>query len=365
MKFSCVKSNFERALTIAERFTGKNITLPVLGNVLLSVSGNTLTVSATNLEYAVEVAVSGKGGKDGRVSVPAKIASSLLQSIGEEKVELEGKQGSLLVRTEGRDTRINGVPAEDFPLLPNIKKAHSLKVEGTVLKKEVERVLPAVSPSDFKPELGGVQFAIAGGVLRLAATDTFRLAEAVLPLPERVGKDPFSFILPLRTSQEVARVFGEDEEVETHLGENQAEFVTDSLRVVSRLIEGRFPDYTAIIPKKFATSSFLNRKNFYDAVRAASIFASKLQEVHLGVSGGKMSVSSSNSEVGEYHTELPAPTTGGNTEASFNYRYLLDGINALEGEDFFLGVNGREGPALVREKSGDGFLYVLMPIRLT
>lgn len=362
MKFSCVKEHLAWALAAAERFTGKNLALPVLGNVLLGTQKNTLTVSATNLEYAIEVSVPGRGAGDGVVCVPSKVASALLQSIGEEKVDLEVKQGNLLVRTDTRDTRINGLPADDFPTIPKVKKTHGFWVEGTYLKKGLERVLPAVSPSEFKPELAGVQFSVVGTTLRLAATDTFRLAEANLPVQRKDEKENFSFILPLRTGQEIARLSG-GEEVRVVIGENQAEFVSPPARVVSRLIEGRFPDYTAIIPKNFVTSSFLGHKALLDSIRASSIFASKLQEVHFSFAGGELEVSAANPDIGEYRTQLPAPATGKNTEASFNYRYLLDGLNSLDDEEIFVGVNGGDGPALIRNKTGDDFLYVLMPIR--
>ncbi len=366
MKFSCAKVHLERALAVAERFTGKNVTLPVLGNVLLETRGNTLTVSATNLEYAVEVLVPGRGFRDDKVSVSAKVASSLVQSVKEEKIELEGRQGSLLLKSGTRDTRINGLPTDDFPLLPKIKKTGSFSVEGALLRNALEHVLPAVSPSEFKPELAGVNFLASGGILRLAATDTFRLAEAVSVLPKKGEKDSFSFILPQRTSQEIARTCGdEDGEVSIIFGENQVEFGTPSLRIISRLIEGRFPDYAAIIPKKFETSCFLNRKELLDVARAASIFASKLQEVSLAFENGVLKIAATNPDVGEYRTELPAPLSGKSVQVSFNYRYLLDGLNSLEEEEIFFGINGHDGPALIRNKSGQEFLYVLMPIRLT
>lgn len=365
MKFSCLKEHLVYALSTAERFTGKNLALPVLGNVLLTVRGNNLTVSATNLEYAAEISVPGRGGRDDKVCVPAKVASSLLQSIEEEKIDLEGKQGSLLVKTQARDTRINGLPADDFPIFPKIKKIHGFSAEGSYLKKGLEKVLPAVSASEFKPELSGVHFLVSGSNLRLAATDTFRLAEATLEIKRKDEKDSFSFILPFRTSQEVARLFG-GEEIYVAIGENQAEFVSGPARVVSRLVEGRFPDYGAIVPKRFETASFLGQKKLLDAVRASSIFASKLQEVQFSFGGGEMRISSSNPEVGEYHTQLLAPATGKTeAQASFNYRYLLDGLSALDEEEVFWGINGGDGAALLRNKSGDDFIYVLMPIRVS
>ncbi len=364
VKFSCLKGHLERALGIAERFTGKNVTLPILGNVLFTVKGNTLLVSATNLEYAVEVIVQGKGLSDDRVSVPAKVINSFIQSLQDQKVDLEGRQGNLFIKTETRDIRINGVSPEDFPLIPKIKKTHSFTAEGPTLIQRLGKVLPAVSPSEFKPELAGVFFRVSPGVLRLASTDTFRLSEATMSLSGKKTGDSFSMILPHRTSQEVARVLGE-EEVEISVGDNQAEFTTPTIRMVSRLIEGNFPDYTSIIPKKFETTGFLKRKEFLGAIRGSITFASKLQEVTLDFKGGKLTVSSLNPEVGEYRSELSAPSTGKDVSVSFNHRYLLDGVDSLEEEELFIGLNGQDGPALLRDKSSEALLYVLMPIRLS
>src|SRR3989338_8087583 len=213
MKFSCVKENLERALSTAERFTGKNITLPILSNVLLEVKGNELTVTGTNLEYAVELKVPGKGLKEGRVSVPAKILNSLLQSLNEEKVELEEKGNNLFIHTVLRNTRINGMSAEDFPLIPKIKKTISVSVEASSFKLGMEKLLPAVSASEFKPELTGVYVHFSPKNIKLAATDTFRLAEKVLPFKGQEG-ETFSFILPQRVALELSRIISDQEEVE-------------------------------------------------------------------------------------------------------------------------------------------------------
>ena len=364
MKFSCTKENLEHAFTIADHFTGKNVTLPVLGNILLESDGNILTVSATNLEYAVQIGVPGKNMRSGKVCIPAKVASSLIQSIKEEKVDLEEKQGNLLIKTPNRDIRINGVLAEDFPLIPKIKKIASLVMDSFSLQKSLEKVLPAVSPSEFKPELSGVFFRVAPKVVSLAATDTFRLAERTVELRKAEGGD-FSFILPQRISQEVARVLGGgEEEIKISVGENQVEFQGEDLKIISRLVEGNFPEYTTIVPKKFVTTAFVERNELLLATRASSIFSSKLQEVTLSFSGKKLSITSANTEVGEYKNEIPAAITGEEITVSFNYRYLLDGLNGLDEEEIFFGINSAHSPSLLRNKSEESFQYVLMPIRI-
>ena len=365
MKFSCVKENLERALFLAERFTGKNVTLPILGNVLLEAEGAELFITATNLEYGIRVSVPGNGSRGGRASVPAKILSSLLQSLREEKLELEEKQGNVTLKTDSRDIKINGMNPDDFPLLPKIKKTASFSVENSALKHAVEKVIPAVSPSEFKPELAGVFFKISGAVLHCAATDTFRLAEKKVELERKIEGGTVSFILPYRVSQELVRVSDEvdEEEVKISLGENQILFEMGRAKIVSRLIEGAFPEYSGIIPKNYEGTAYINRADFTSAVRGSTVFASKLQDVTLMVGKNKAEIVASNPEVGEYKTELAAAFNGKETKISFNHRYLLDGLNALEDEEIFVGLNGTNAPALLQNKSDGSFIYVVMPIR--
>lgn len=364
MKFLCVKENLGKALALAERFTGKNLTLAILGNVLLKAEENVLRVSATNLEYGVEIVVPGQVSRPGLVSVPAKILNSLVQSGQEGKLELEEKQGNLFVKTDTRDIRINGTPPDDFPLIPKIKKTSTFTIDSSFLEHGLGKVLPSVSSSEFKPELNGVLFKIAGKTLRLAATDTFRLAEKTLELSAKSEGESFSFILPQRVSQELSRIAGSDE-VRVSLGENQVMFEIGGIKIISRLIEGNFPEYSAIIPKDFETSAFLDLPEFIDIVRSSSIFASKLQEVKLEVRGKNLEVTTLNPEVGEYKTKLSISTTGKDITISFNFRYLLDGLNSLDEKEFFLGLNSENNPALLRNKNDSSFLYVLMPIRLS
>lgn len=363
MKFSCVKENIEKALATAERFTGKNLTLPILGNVLLEVKGNEMSVTATNLEYGVEIKVPGRGIKDGKVSVPAKILNSFFQSLkSSEKIEFEEKQNNLYVRSSQRDTRVNGMNHEDFPLIPKIKKTISVAIETKPLKDGLEKVLPAVSSSEFKPELTGVYLQVLPREVRLAATDTFRLAEKIFSFKGKEGES-FSFILPQRVALELSRIISQVERVEVATGDNQAIFEGDGFKIVSRVIEGTFPEYSGIIPKNFETTSFVGREELMGAVRSASIFSSKIQEVTFVFEGNEAEISSSNTEVGELKAKIPVASTGKDLSVSFNYRYLLDGLSALDEEDVFVGLNGEAAPSLLRNKSDGSFQYILMPIR--
>lgn len=365
MKFICLTEHLLRAVLLAERFVGKNLTLPVLGAVLLEASGRGLRVTATNLEHAVQIAVPGDSVQDGRVAIPVKPLSSFLQSVSEEKVSGEGKQGSLFVKTPFRETRIHGTNAEDFPLLPRIKKKNSFSLAASLLQNGIESVIPAVSVSEFKPALTGVFFKTAGNALTLAATDVFRLAEKNIPLPEGRAHGDCSFILPHRVAHEVRRAFGGDPDADVciSLGDNQVLLEGESVTILSRTIDGLFPDYQGIFPREFHTSSFLKRNDILGAVRGSSVFASKLNEVTLSFSKEKLGIASSNSEIGEYRMETAASSSGKDVAMSFNYRYLLDGVAVLHEEDIFFGVT--KDKALLRNKSDNSFLYMLAPIHLS
>ena len=365
MKFLCLKENLEYALALAERFTGKNLTLPILGNLLLEADDNCLSVTATNLESAIKISVSGKSYKKGKATIPAKIISSLIQSIKEEKIDLEEKQGNIFIKTNSRDIRINGTSADDFPILPKVKKTYSFSVEGFVLGRGMEKVLPAVSTSEFKAELTGVHFKAAGSKLYLVATDTFRLAEKVLELVKKNEGSSISFILPQKVSQEVPRVFGGlEEEVDIALGDNQVIFETSKIKIISRLVDGNFPEYSSIIPKEFQLNAVANRREFTDAIKSSSIFASKLQEITLKFKNKELEITSLNQEVGEYKTVIPVVAAGKETVLGFKYRYLLDGVNALDEEEMLVGLNAVDKPSLLKNKKDNTFLYVAMPIRL-
>jgi DNA polymerase-3 subunit beta len=366
MKFSCITSHLTRAAGIAERFCGKNISLPALSHVLVEASDGVVVVTGTNLEHAVEWRVPARVARKGRVCLPAKVLSSILQSFGDEKVEAEDERGNLRLKTSSRDGRVNGMSPDDFPLVPKIKKTAAFSVDAGVVSAAIARVLPAVSRSEFKPELSGIMMRAAGDTLTMAATDTFRLAESVVSLKRSVAGDDIACIVPERTAQEITRTFDQDAGVvEIAVGENQLLAETADGRIVSRLIEGSFPDYRAIIPTGFTTSAYIKKNELIAAIRSASIFASKLQEATVRFSAQGLEVVSANPDIGDYRVTVPAAFEGNEVAISFNWRYLLDGVQSLEDEDVFFGCTRESSPALLRNKSHQRFSYVVMPIRAT
>ncbi len=363
MNFSCVREKIANAVASAERFTGKNITLPILGNILVEFQNNKLRITATNLEHAIQIDIKGDGEGIGSIAIPAKILNSFLQSLKEDIVYFEGVSGGILIKTKLHETKIHGITTQDFPLIPKVKKVKEFSIPAMEMSLGVQKLLPAVSQSEFKPELCGVLWRVSPTSLRLVATDTFRLAEKTIFYQKKNEWGTFSFILPARSAAEISRVFGGGGDVRVTLDDNQVMFISNDVLVVSRLIEGKFPDYDMIIPKTHEISCRVSRQDIHDSVRASSIFASKIQDVSISFQEKYMEISSANQEVGEYKTKTYADTQGNNIKMSFNYKYVLDGLNMLHEDEIFFGCNTEQSPVILRNTSDGSFVYVLMPIR--
>lgn len=365
MKFSCMKDKLENAIVLAERFTGKKTNLPILANILLESNATSLQLTATNLESAVQIDILGKGSGVAKTSIPAKILSAFLQTLDEEKIDLEWRQNSLSIRSASRGSKINSMPVDEFPLIPKIQAESRFSLDAHEFQKGIEKVLPAVSLSEFKPELAGVLLRISGPILTLAATDTFRLSEKTIPLIRQPDEDEVSCILPGRIAGEMMRLATFGDEFRFTLGGGQMLLECGEVKMISRLVDGVFPDYKAIIPKNFETSGSIRREELRSTIRASSIFSSKLHDVCLRFDENTIDVTSQNDEIGEYETRVPAFMSGREATVRFNYRYLLDGLNALDEEEIFFGLSGETTPALLRNKNDASFVYLVMPIRLS
>ena len=366
MKCVCSRDVLEYALASAERFTGKNINLPVLGSILLEAGDQGIVLTATNLESAFHASVPAKVQSKGNVSVPAKTLYQYIQSVQEDMIELEEKNKNLVVKTQSREGKINGFNPEDFPIIPKIKKTHAFSVPIHELTPALEKVISSASLSEFKPELNGVFFKVSQTEYVIAATDTFRLAEKRIKHSGAKDGEMISFILPTKIAQEITRVFGSDsKDIQFSIGENQIEITNGGVKIFSRLIEGVFPEYSAIVPKTFGTSLYIPKQEFIQTIRSSSIFSSKLQDVKIDISQKKLEVSSENTEVGLAHASIPVESTGKTVSIHFNHRFLMDGMVGITEEDFFFGANDASTPALIRNKRDGSFTYVIMPIRLT
>ena len=365
MKIICLQENLKNNLNITQNIIGRNLTLPILNNVLLATEEGRLKISSTNLEIGINTWTAGKIEKSGAITCPAKVLANFINNLPSgKKVELEVKSNNLIVRCENYKATLNCLSADDFPIIPKIKEPTLIALEKNILKGALSGVVGAASLSESRPEITGVLFNFGKRELRLAATDSFRLAERVLVDAARRSEEIRSLIVPQRTIQEVIRVFGEGEgEVKICLGASQILFDGGDAQVISRLIDGQYPDYRQIIPKDFSSQVTMERAELLNVIRAAAVFSDKTSSVKLSLRGKELEILSQDAAVGENKSEIKVQSKGKDVAMNFNYRYLLDGLANIATKQVFLGMISDAAPAILKPVGDESYLYLVMPIK--
>ncbi len=357
--------------------TGKNVSLPVLGNVLLKTEHGSLKLSATNLEVAISCTVRGKVEREGEYSVPAKLLQDYVSLLPSGKVELELKEEGLEIRSNEQETMMKGMPASEFPLLPKLTKDEGYRLSTLELKRALSQVVFATSTSESRPELTGVAcfFGMKDGKAQatFVATDSYRLAERCMGMSAPVSAEG-KVIVPARSMQEIVRILssykddiGSSEEVLWSYTENQLVITLGNVELVTRLVEGSFPPYQEIIPKIFKTEAVLTRTELQKAVRAASLFSRQgMFDVHMTFdpATGNCSIQSADQGTGKTKTVLKGTVTGDANSVTLNYRYFNDGLAALQTDTVRIALIDAGNPVLVLpEPKGEEYRYLVMPIR--
>lgn len=371
MKIICLQENLKNGLNTTERIIGKNLTLPILNNLLLKTDKGKLKISSTNLEIGINYWASGKIEKDGEITIPAKVLSSIISQLPNKKIELESKDRIIYLKCENYKAKIKGQDAREFPIIPKIQPQAEIEINKAALKSGLAQVAGMAANSEARPEISGILFSFEKNKLKLAATDSFRLAEKSIFL-----KTDFtgSMIVPQRTAQELIRILSDqadnnkkEESVKIIMGVNQVMFDLGCIQLVSRLIDGQYPDYQQIIPTSFQTKIIINRDELAKTIKIASLFSSKISDVQLKVfpQKGIVEVFSQNADIGENRAEIRAEGEGKEAQVSFNWRYLLDGLSNISSDKVLCGLNNETAAAILKPVGGEDYVYVVMPIRAT
>lgn len=378
MRFACTQENLIQGLNMVSHISGKNVNLPVLGNVLLKAESGALRLSTTNLEMAVNCLVRGKVEVEGEYSVPAKLFMDYISLLPSGKVELLLQEEGLEVKSGEQETVLKGMPASEFPLLPKLTKGTGFALKALELKRAVGQVAFAVSTSESRPELMGVACYFGGvagpGKVAFAATDSYRLAERTMSYAGSTAEG--KFIVPAKALNEVSRIIGSykdemtlPEDVDVSFTDNQLVVTFGNVELISRLIEGSFPDYKPLIPQAFKTEAVISRSDLQKAVRAASLFSRQgIFDIHLSFEPetGACTVQSADQGTGKTKTALKGVITGEANKMTLNFRYLNDGLQAMDAATVRMRQIDPMSPALlVPEGSSEQYQYLIMPIRST
>lgn len=374
MKLISVQENLKKGLLIVSHGTGKNINLPILNNILIKAHQNTIELISTNLEIGIIHKLRGKVEEDGEFTVDAKIITEYVNLLPSENVEIEEIDGELKIECDTYKTKVKGESAKEFPLIPSILQDNYYSCSVGELKKALNSVAFAVSNSENRIELSGVLFNFEDDKLTLVATDSYRLAEKTIEIKANDGFNNQKIIVPARTVQEVLRIlsnynnedlsFEQNGEVKISISDNQILFTIDSVELVSRLINGQYPDYKQIIPDKEKTEIVTSKANLLRAVKAVSIFSKTgINDVDLEFKNNKIIISASSGQSGESRADVDAEITGIDNEVAINFRYLVDGLNNIASDKVRLKVVSNNTPCVLTADKDDGYLYVVMPIR--
>jgi DNA polymerase-3 subunit beta len=373
MKISCTKENLSRALSLVSGVTGKNINLPILNNILIKVEENKVEFIATNLELAVIVVVRAKVEEAGTFTVPARTLSDFINLLPNENINFSVKENELIVTCGKSSTKIKGTSAEDYPVIPALPEGKGYLVEANLFKDSLLDVIPAAAKNEIRPELSGIYayFDTENKQIVLAATDSYRLAEKKAKLEQ--GENEMKIIIPARTAQEINHLLGlasDSSESEKNarilIGENQIVVLYNNAQIISRLVEGQYPDYTQIIPREFNTVVTLDTEKMIKEMKASGLFTTTgVNAVSLGIKPktGTIEISSTSSQTGEYKSELGGEVTGDENTILLNNRYILDGINNFNKPEMQLKVINGDSACVFTPKGDESFLYIVMPIR--
>lgn len=374
VKIFSLQENLKQGLALVAHVAGKNVNLPILNNVLIKAEAGKIRLVATNLEIGVISAVRGKIEREGSFTVNSKIISDCINLLPNKKIGLEQKESALLVDCENYQAKVNGQSAEEFPLIPEVDKKNYFSVQAEALKKAISQVIFATSPSENRLELSGVLFMFSNGFLTITATDSYRLAEKRIQVKAN-SEEEKKIIVPAKTLQELLRILsvnldGEvaenNQEIKFYISDNQILFTYGSTELVSRLIEGQYPDYQQIIPTSSKTKIVIDRLELLRAVKMASLFSKTgINDVNLDFPAGKnqVVVSSVSGQTGENINNLPAKVVGEDNSIVVNYRYLLEGLSNVEGETVKIEVIDSNTPCVIRPEQEADYLYIIMPIK--
>src|ERR1035437_238275 len=369
MNIECLQENLIEGIFKTERIAGKHMTLPVLSCLFCEAKkNNTLTIKSTNLDLGVEVVIPAKVEKEGVVAIPAQIISSFISSLQAEEKTIhlsvnETTPGIISISTKNTSGSIKTMPPDEFPNIPKIIDGKSFNVTAEEFIKGLKSVWYSASVSGISPELSSVYIYCDGQYIVFAATDKFRLAEKRILVKKE--NDFGQILIPFKNIPEIIKILdGVRGEIQVELNKNQISFNFHGVHLVSRVIDGVFPDYAQIIPKETKTEVIVLKQDLINSLKISHIFSDKFNQVNFKVQPTKkvFEIKTKNNDIGETVQKMEAAMTGEDSEINFNYRYIVDCFQSIDADSISLNFNGLNKPLVIKPISDSSFMYLVMPM---
>jgi len=372
MKITILQKKLKDGIKVVERVSQRTPSLPILQNVLVKSKKNFLTLETTNLEIGIRWWALIKLTKEGEIVVPTKTLSNLINLLPEKPVDLEVENLNLLISCENYQTELKGFSSSEFPIIPYLKEGERIAVDGSIFCQALAQVVNIASPSVARPEVSGVYFSFQKDLIKMVATDSFRLGEKKLFVKSPLLQE-YALILPQQTAREILTIFGEKSgDIQIYFSSNQILFESameevdhPQVQLSSKLIEGEYPNYQEIIPTKSETRIVCSKQELLNHSKTARIFSGKANEIKFKIDPKekKLHLLSQSPDLGEYKSFLPGKISGKEMQVSFNHRFLLEGVSEIKTPEVALELVGEDSPVLVKPTEREDYLYVVMPIK--
>ncbi len=363
MKFICKNEILSKVIQNAERVTGKNLTLPILSNILLQTKEDYLLVRSTNLNIGLEYKINVKVIEEGSVCVKGDIFSSLLSSIPKkENIEIEEVDDFIKIKSKQHEVNIKTSKNEDFPTIP-YTQGDSFKIEIDKLLKAINSVSFSSSVSDIKPEISSVFMYSNNGYVYSVSTDSFRLAERktqVKNIPENLN-----IIIPIKNCIDLVKILSNEEgSVNVTFTNNQLSIKNDDLYITTRVVDGTYPDYKQIVPKEVKTTVIALKNELLEAFKLGSVVSDKFNQVIFNINPTEkvFNIKTKNNDTGESCIEIDSTIKGNPIEVSYNLRYLTDCLNVIQSDSVCFEFLEANRPLVVKGVGDETFMSLIMPM---
>lgn len=364
MKVLCKREDLLQGVNIVQRAVSIKNTLPILQGIKLKTEGESIWFEATDLELGIRCRISVSVLEEGQVVLPAKLFAEIARKLPETEIKLESKDANVNIFYNSSDLTINGYDPEEYPEITDVVSSETIEIPASLFKTMIKQTIMACAVEETRPVFTGILLQIEGENISLVSTDTHRLAYSKAIIPG--NQQEFKGIIPAKTMQEISRLLQDEEILKINYSNSKLIINFGTIQILTRLIEGQFPNYKQVIPQSCNTKLRLNTKKFLDTVERASLLSRdnylKTNTVRFNIDNSILNVNQY-SEMGKINEKMEIEQEGEGLTISFNVKYIIDVLKVIDTENVIMETSGSFSPCVLRPENNDDYLCLVLPLR--